>query len=43
MHDGGWMTFGLGLGHWGFGLVIWIVIIVGIISILKSFGGSKDD
>jgi len=43
MHDGGWMTFGLGLGHWGFGLVIWIAIIVAIVWLIKPSGGSKDD
>ena len=39
MHDDGWMTFGFGLGHWGFGLVIWVVIIVGIVWLVKSLGG----
>jgi hypothetical protein len=39
MHDGGWMTFGFGLGHWGFGLLIWIAIIVGIVWLVKSLGG----
>ena len=42
MHDGGWITFGFGLGHWGFGLLIWIAIIIGIILLLKSGGGSKE-
>ncbi|MGD8743224.1 MAG: hypothetical protein PVH46_07350 [Granulosicoccaceae bacterium] len=39
MHDGGWMTFGFGLGHWGFGLLIWIAIIAGIVWLVKSLGG----
>lgn len=43
MHDGGWMTFGFGFGHWGFGLVIWVVLIVGIAWMIKSLGSSKDD
>ena len=43
MHDGGWMTFGLGLGHWGFGLVIWVAVIIGVIWAIKSVSGSNDD
>jgi len=41
MHDGEWMTFSL--GHWGFGLVIWLAFIVGIAWMIKSLGISKDD
>ena len=43
MHDGGWMTFGFGLGHWGFGALIWVAIIVAIAWMIKSLGSSKDD
>jgi hypothetical protein len=39
MHDGGWMPFGFGFGHWGFGLLIWIAIVVGIVWLVKSLGG----
>jgi len=42
MHDGGWMTFGFGLGHWSFGLLIWIGIIVGIVLLLKASSGPKE-
>jgi hypothetical protein len=39
MHDGGWITFGLGLGHWGFGLLIWIAIITGVVWLVRSQSG----
>lgn len=42
MHDGGWITFGFGLGHWGFGLLIWIAIIIGIVFLFQSRGGPKE-
>ena len=42
MHDGGWITFGFGLGHWGFGLLIWIAIIIGIVFLVQSRGGPKE-
>ncbi len=40
MHEGGWITFGL--GHWGFGLLFWGLIIFAIVSLLSG-KGSKDD
>lgn len=39
MHDGAWMTFGFGLSHWGFGLAIWIAIIIGVVWLVKTLGG----
>lgn len=42
MHDGGWMTFGFGLGHWVFGLIIWVVIIVGVVWLVKNLPGPKE-
>lgn len=40
MHDSSWFTFGL--GHWGFGLLFWGVIIFAIVSLVSKRGG-KDD
>lgn len=40
MHDSVWFTFGL--GHWGFGLLFWGLIILVIVSLLTGKGG-KDD
>ena len=40
MHEGGWMTFGL--GHWLYGVLIWGAIILVIITLVKNLGG-KDD
>ena len=37
MHEGGWITFGL--GHWLYGVVIWGIIIVAIIAVIKGSGG----
>lgn len=42
MHHDGWHG-GFGFGHWGFGLLIWIVVIIALIALLKLAIGNKND
>jgi len=35
MHDGGAMAMGFSAGSWGFGLVIWLVVILASVALIK--------
>jgi len=40
MHEGGWITFGL--GHWLYGVLFWGIIIYAIVTLLKNINSSDD-
>jgi len=41
MHTDGWFPW-FGLGHWGFGLLIWLFIVIVFIMLFKSVFSNKD-
>ena len=42
MHGDSWFPY-FGLGHWGLGLLVWLVIIIVVISLVKSIFPDKKD
>lgn len=42
MHGDGWFPW-FGLGHWGLGLLVWIVIVILLVGVVKSLFSGKDE